>query len=178
MSQSIIPKMDYTSSWQEGSSMTIPRKRFSIEKDPFESTRPKRKMGTKLGWSICSEKSLYRRSTDSVRNGWEWFAQSNKLWCNKKSITLKKMEKFQLKIRKGWLRLKRGLLKIEIKKLQKAIQVEEITAWKELKDSESKYLQRARFIKNDWSLEEEVVKLFYLWSKCSLGRHLCNPFTI
>ena len=57
------------------------------------------------------------------------------------------MEKFKLKIRKGRLELKMGLLGTE--NLQKAVQVEEITTWNELEDSESECLQEAKFIENN-----------------------------
>ena len=62
-------------------------------------------------------------------------------------LRLKKMEKFKLKIRKGRLELKMGLLGTE--NLQKAVQVEEITTWNELEDSESKCLQEAKIVEND-----------------------------
>ena len=51
--------------------MTILRRRFSIKKDPLESTRPKRKVGTKLGWFVCSKKSLFKKGINFDRNGWE-----------------------------------------------------------------------------------------------------------
>ena len=44
--------------------------------------------------------------------------------------------------------------------------------------SDSKCLQGVRFIENDWSSEKEVGKSFSFWSKCSLDRHLCKPFTV
>ena len=51
--------------------MTISRRRFSIEEDPFKSTRPDRKMGTKLGPSVYSKKSFFKRGINSDGNGWE-----------------------------------------------------------------------------------------------------------
>ena len=41
--------------------------RLSTKEDPSKSTRPKRKVGTKLGWSVCSKESFYRQGTDSIR---------------------------------------------------------------------------------------------------------------
>ena len=69
MSRSVIPETDDASPSSKASSTPIPRKGLSIEEDPPKSTILERKMGTKLGWSLYSEKSLYRKSIDSIRNG-------------------------------------------------------------------------------------------------------------
>ena len=58
MSRSVIPKMDDVSPRQEGSSTTILRRRFSIEKDPSESTRLERKVGTKLDGSYVIKRAF------------------------------------------------------------------------------------------------------------------------
>ena len=81
-------------------------------------------MSTKLGWSLHGEKSIFQKSTNLIRNGWEWFIQYDKLWYGEEILCLKqnkKNEKSKPKIRKDGLSLKGGYL-----------------SWKPIKGSSSK----------------------------------------
>ena len=68
------------------------------------------------------------------------------------------MEKYNLKIRKRTVKIKRRLLETE--NLQKAVRVEKIIAWEELEDSESKMSSRGQNCWEWWSLGKEIAESF------------------
>ena len=110
-------------------------------------------MGTKLGWSLRGEKNLFRRSIDLIRNGWERFFQSGKLWCGEKYyIWKKKEEKSKSKIWKDDLGLKWGYSSwkhVKGSSNRGDYRMKRVRTNRPMRNSVSKCLQEVKTIEND-----------------------------